>query len=131
MAEQETGPIGRLIGSLSALLASLLAIGRTRLELFSVELQLELQRLAALALWALVALCASVIAAVLLGLSISIVFWDSHRILAALLVTGAFLLAAVLAVLVLRARIRSKPPILAGTLAELARDLERLGRKPS
>ena len=131
MAEQETGPIGRLIGSLSALLASLLAIGRTRLELFSVELQLELQRLAALALWALVALCASVIAAVLLGLSIIIVFWDSHRILAALLVTGAFLLAAVLAVLVRRARIRSKPPILAGTLAELARDLERLGRKPS
>ena len=45
----QQGPIGRLLRSASELLATVLAIGRTRLELLSVELQLELRRVAVIA----------------------------------------------------------------------------------
>lgn len=127
MEEQETGPIGRFMDSVSALLATLLTIGRTRLELLTVELQLEVRRIAAIILWAVIAACASAMALMLAGLAVIVVFWDSHRVLAAIGVSAAFLATALTAVLVLRARIREKPPLLQGTLAELARDAERLG----
>jgi uncharacterized membrane protein YqjE len=65
------------------------------------------------------------------GVAIIVAFWDTHRTLAALLVTGAYLLVAALAGLQVRSRLRSRPPFLAATLAELSRDEEQLrGRDP-
>lgn len=127
MDERARGPLGRFMGSLSTLLATVLGIGRTRLELFAVEVQLELRRLAGLLLWGFIAACASFMALLAGGLFIIIAFWDSHRVLAAGLVAGVYVAGALIAVLVLRAKIRSKPPMFQGTLAELARDSERLG----
>jgi uncharacterized membrane protein YqjE len=46
--------------------------------------------------------------------------------LAAVLVTSVFFLIAAAALLVLRAKIKSKPPLLEGTLAELATDATHL-----
>lgn len=129
MDEQARGPVGRLIDSASACLATLLTIGRTRLELLTVELQLEVRRLVELALLAFIAVCASSVALVMAGISIIAVFWDDHRVLTASLVAGAYLAAALTAVVVLRAKIRRKPPMLQGTLAELARDSEHLKRR--
>ena len=64
MADQ-TQP-GGLFASLKALLATLIAIGHNRLELFSTELQEEIARAASILLWALAALLLAFLA-VLLG----------------------------------------------------------------
>ncbi|CAG0944888.1 hypothetical protein GPROT2_02901 [Gammaproteobacteria bacterium] len=128
MDEQARGPIARFIGSVSAFLATILTIGRTRLELFTVELQLEVRRLAELALWAFIAVCAASVAFVMAGVAIIVTFWDDNRELAAFLVAAVYFATALAAVIILRAKLRRKPPMLHGTLAELARDSERLDR---
>jgi len=131
MDEQARGPVGRFIDSASACLATILDIGRTRLELLTVELQLELRRIAELAVWSFIVVCASSVALVMAGIAIIAVFWDEHRVLAASLVAGVYLATALAAAVVLRAKLRRKAPMLQGTLAELARDSERLGRRAS
>lgn len=120
------GPLGRLIGSAGDLLAGLITIGRTRLELLTVELQLELRRIAELLVLAFVALMAGGIGLLMGGLSIIFAFWDTHRLLAAGLVTATFLALAAVAALLLARRVRDRPRALEGTLAELARDAEQL-----
>ena len=65
MADQ-TQP-GGLFASLKALLATLIAIGHNRLELFSTELQEEIARAASMLLWALGGACCSALLAVLLA----------------------------------------------------------------
>jgi uncharacterized membrane protein YqjE len=116
------GPTGRFLDSLGRLLATALTIGRTRLELLTVELQLEVQRTAALVVWTLVALFAAGAGLLLAGVTVIIVFWNSHRVLAAAIVTAVFLLLALMATAILAYKIRTKPPMLEGTLAELDRD---------
>lgn len=128
MDEQARGPIARLIDSASAFLATILAIGRSRLELFTVELQLEVRRVAELALWAFIAVSAASVACVMAGVAIIVTFWDDHRVLAALLVAAVYFATALTAVIILRGKLRRKPPMLQGTLAELGRDSERLDR---
>ena len=54
--------------------------------------------------------------------SIIFVFWDTHRVLASVGVTSVFFLIAVVAGLMLRAKVRGKPPLLDATLAELKKD---------
>ncbi len=131
MADQDGaatgGPAGRFFASARRLLAQLLAIGRTRMELLSVELRLELQRALQLFVWAAVAVFAGGIGLLLAGVTVIIAYWDSHRLLAALLVTMAFLGLALAAIAVAARKAQTRPPPLEGTLAELARDRERLG----
>lgn len=121
------GPAIRLLGSLRRLIAGALAMARTRLELLGVELQLEVQRAIAVAVWALVATLAGGITLFLAGLTVIIAFWDEHRLVAAVGVTAAFFVFAVVAMAVLLRRLRAWPPMFQATLAELARDRERLG----
>lgn len=116
------GPFQRLLDSLGALLATAIGIGRTRLELLSVELQEELRRVAGLLAWALIGLLAAGWALLFAGLAIVFAFWDTHRVLAAVGVMAAWAALAVVAGVVIRARIRSRPRFLAATLGELARD---------
>ena len=54
--------------------------------------------------------------------SIIFVFWDTHRLAASIAVTSVFFLIAVVAGFMLRAKVRSKPPLLDATLAELKKD---------
>jgi uncharacterized membrane protein YqjE len=126
-----TGPLRQLIASVSGLLATVIGVGRTRLELLSVELREELHRTATLVVWGAVAVLAAGGGVLFAGLAIIFAFWDTHRILAAVLVTlGYFVLAAV-AALVVRSELRSRPPFLQATLGELARDEDELrGRLP-
>lgn len=124
--DQPRGPVRQLIASVSGLLATAIDIGRTRLELLTVELREELHRTAGLLVLGLVAVLATSAGILFAGLAIIFAFWDTHRILAAVLVTlGFFALAGVAAVRV-RAHLRSRPRFLEGTLAELARDEAQL-----
>lgn len=124
------GPIRRLMDSAANLLASVLALGRTRLELLSVEVQLEVRRTVELAIWAIVAAQAAMVGLIMAAFWVVLAFWDSHRLLAAGLVTGFFLALAAGAALVVVARLRARPRFLEGTLTELARDVDRLRGGP-
>jgi uncharacterized membrane protein YqjE len=124
--ESGTGPVAGLFRSLARLIASFVGIARTRLELLTTELQQEIHRVAQIMVWTLIALLAAGIGLFLLALVIVFVFWDTHRLLASVAVTSAFFLIALIAGLVLRAKLRSRPRLLEGTLAELATDVSSL-----
>jgi uncharacterized membrane protein YqjE len=116
------GPFSGLFRSLAQLLATAIGIAQTRLELLSTELQEEIHRVAEIMLWAAVALLAAGVGLFLLALLVIFVFWDTHRVLASIGVTAVFFLIAVSAGLMLRAKVRGKPPVLDATLAELKKD---------
>jgi uncharacterized membrane protein YqjE len=124
--ESPTGPVSGLIGSLRNVVATVVAIAQTRLEIISTELQEEIGRAANLLLWAFVALLAGAIGLFLGALVLIFAFWESHRLLVSLLVMGFFVVLSVLAVLVLRAKLKSRPPLFEATIAELSRDREQL-----
>jgi len=122
----QPGPIRGLFQSIANMLATFVAIGQTRLELLTTELQQEMHRVAEILVWTLIAILAAGIGLFLLALVIIFVFWDTHRILASVIVTAAFFAIALGAGLVLRAKVRNKPRLLDGTLAELAKDRDQL-----
>ena len=107
---------------MAKLLATAIGIAQTRLELLTTELQEEVHRVAEIMLYAAVALISAGVGLFLLSLLVIIVFWDTHRIAASIAVTGTFLLIAVVAALVLRAKVRGKPAMLNATIAELKKD---------
>jgi uncharacterized membrane protein YqjE len=121
-AEPPRGPFSGIFKSIAQLLATAVGIAQTRLELLSTELQEEVHRVAEIMLWATVALLAAGVGLLMLSLVIIFVYWDTHRLAASIAVTSAFFLIAVIAGLMLRAKVRSKPPLLDATLAELKKD---------
>lgn len=120
------GPLGRLLYSLKALLATFVGLTHTRLQLLSTELQEEIYRAAGLLLWALVALLAGALGLLFASFVLIVAYWDTHRLLVSILVMTGFLVMALAATGVLVARVRARPPLLEETLAELARDRQRL-----
>lgn len=120
------GLISGLLGSVHRLAATLVALAHTRLELFTTELQEEVRQVGAILLWAFIAAFAAMMALFLGALAIIFVFWETHRGMASLVMIGAFLAVAASAGLMLRAKLRSKPPLLNDTLAELAKDRNQL-----
>ncbi len=125
-ASGRPGPLRQLIGSVSGLLATAISIGRTRLELFSVEIREELHRIVGLLVWGAIAVLAAGGGILFAGLAVIFAFWDSHRLLAAVLVTLSYFVLAAVAGLVIRSRLRTRPPFLQATLAELASDEDEL-----
>jgi uncharacterized membrane protein YqjE len=128
--DAERGPIGDLLRSLANLLATAVAIAQTRVELLTTELQEEMHRVAEIMVWTCVALLAAGMGLALTALMIVFIFWDTHRVLASCIVTIAFFGIALAAGMVLRAKLRGRPRLLAATLAELTKDREQLaGRR--
>jgi uncharacterized membrane protein YqjE len=84
------------------------------------------RQVARLLVWAFIALFSAMMGLFLGALTVIFLFWDTHRILAALLMTGAFFVLAIAAGLILRLNLNAKPPLLDATLAELAKDREML-----
>ncbi len=125
-ASGRPGPLRQLIGSVSGLLATAIGIGRTRLELLSVEIREELHRVAGLVVWGAVAVLAAGGGVLFAGLAVIFAFWDTHRILASVLVTASYFALAAAAGLVVRSRLRTRPPFLQATLRELASDEDEL-----
>jgi uncharacterized membrane protein YqjE len=108
------------------MLATLLELGSTRLELISVELQEQIEYAAGVLLWGIAAIFFASLTVLLIAFTIVIAFWDEHRLLAAGLVTGAFALIALTAIVVVRQRLRARPRFLAATAGELKRDAAAL-----
>lgn len=120
------GQASGLLRSLSQVLATLVTLAQTRLELLTVELQEEVQRAASLAMVGFVALLAAVLGLLFGGLTVVFIFWDTHRVLAASLVTLVFFAVAGAAVGMLMAKLRAQRRPLDATLSELKKDAESL-----
>jgi uncharacterized membrane protein YqjE len=118
-----------LVGSITRLGRTALALLRTRLEILATEIEEERIRFAGLALLvAAIAFCVQM--AVLLGVILIVVLlWESHRLITLGVLSGAFLAVGVGLFLWLRHRLRTRPRMFASTLGELAKDDERLGRE--
>lgn len=119
-------PVAGLFQSLNNFLATFVAIVHTRLELLTTELQEEVRQVGAILLWAFIAAFAAVMGLFLGALAVIFVFWDTHRLAASLAMVGVFVGLAVVAGLILRHKLTTKPPLLDDTLAELAKDRDQL-----
>ncbi len=115
-----------LFASLRRMLATLLALVHTRLELVGVEIEEQIEHAAAVLLWSIAAIFFASLTVLLLALTVVIAFWDGHRLLAAGLVTASFAATALAAALVVRRRLRQRPRFLAATVGELQRDAATL-----
>ena len=125
------GPVGGLFKSLANLLATVVTIAQTRIELLTTELQEEIHRGVEILIWTLVALLAAAMGLFVTTLVIIFMFWDTHRVLASVLVASSFFALALAALVVLRAKVRDRPRLLEGMFAELAKDRAQLTRRRS
>jgi len=127
----EPSPRPSLMDSAKRMLATLIALVHTRLELFTTEIEEEIQRAASVLLWALVALFFGSLFVMMIGFTIIVAFWDDHRVLAAGGVTGTYLLGTIVFGLLARSRLRAKTRFMAASIEELKRDRESLDRMTS
>jgi uncharacterized membrane protein YqjE len=123
---EEEAPHGGLLHTLRVLLATALATLRTRGELLQVEFEEERLRIAGITLFAVAAVVFLALAVLLLSFFLMLLFWDSHRVLMAGLLALAYLLIGIVCALVARQRWRAKSKLFTASLAELAKDSERL-----
>lgn len=124
------GRAAGLVGSLRALLATVIAMAHTRLELVGTELREELARLGTLVLYCYLALFFGSVGVMLLTLALVVAVWEEHR-LTVLVGSGVVFLA--LTGLVARlavALVRQKPRLFDASLNELERDREQLEKHP-
>jgi uncharacterized membrane protein YqjE len=115
-----------LFAALQGLLATLLAIAHTRLELIGTELQEDIARLGMLLLWGCVALFFASLGIALLALTVLLVFWDSHRLAVATGMTLVFLSLAAWAGVAVARLLRARPMLFEASLRELKRDHAQL-----
>jgi uncharacterized membrane protein YqjE len=115
-----------LAGSLRSFAATAVALLQTRLELLATEVQEEKLRLGAMLLWGIVAIVALLAGLVFLAVLVTVLLWDSHRLLALGIFSALFLgLGIAAAVFALRERGRGST-LFATSLAELSRDRDAL-----
>jgi uncharacterized membrane protein YqjE len=130
MTDVIQGPATNLLRSLVHFGGALLGLAHTRIELLMSEIDEDLGRGLRMLLWAVVALLAGSLGILLSGLTVMIYFWDTHRLAAALGVTGVFLLLSLLAGFMFRARLYEKPRLLDATRTVLQRDALALRSDP-
>lgn len=119
---------GGLVDSAKNLLAKVLAIAETRLDLFSTELEEEIVRLVLILSVAGGALFCLALGALLVVLFIVAAFWDSYRLLAIGLLAGAWFAAGAFMWLAFLKKFRAKPRLFTASIRELAKDREELSR---
>ncbi|HVY24535.1 MAG TPA: phage holin family protein [Steroidobacteraceae bacterium] len=120
------GPIAGLLHSLAQLAATLLSMVHTRIELVTTELQEQARHVITVLLWSLLALLMLGMGCLFAALLVIIVYWDTHRLLAAICVTASFFVIAAVAALTVFIKLRTHPKLLQATLDELKRDQELL-----
>ena len=121
--EPVSGPLRRL-GS------SLLTLGRIRLELLAIEAQEEKERIAGLALWAVLAALLAGFGLLMLVLLFVVALWDSHRLLAIGGAAVVLLAAATAAVFKLKALLAQPTTLFRSSIGELRADAYALRSRP-
>ena len=124
-AAEESRPTG-LFHSGKVLLATLMGIAHTRVELISTEVEEQFARMVSLLVWGLVALFLAFTGVILSAIAFIVLFWDSNRVLAAGGLAVVFVVLAVIAVLGFIARAKARPRLFEASLEELAKDRNQL-----
>jgi uncharacterized membrane protein YqjE len=115
-----------LLESLTALVATLVAIAHTRLDLLSTDLEEEREHLLSLLVWTLVGLFCLGVGVVLVSILVVVAFWDTHRLLVLGGLTGFFLAVGVGAWAFAAHKAKAKPKLFAASLSELLKDRQQL-----
>jgi len=105
-----------LLGSVRSLVDNLLGSVHDRVELISVELQEEKQRLIQLFIWISVAIFTGMMALAFASITVVFLLWDHARIAALSVITVIYAIAAVAAVVALRRQIARQTRPFAATL---------------
>jgi len=119
-----------LFASLRGLLATAADLLRTRLQLLATEVEEEQLRLLGLLAYGLAAFFFLGFGVVLLVIFLTVLLWDSNRLLASGFFTGVFLCCGIAAVFQVQRLIRRKSGLFAASLAELGQDRAALQGKP-
>ena len=127
MSSQDSTSPG-LFASLRGFAATSAALLRTRLELLKVEAQEEVGRIFALLAWGIAAVLLGLAAVVFLAVFLTVLLWDSHRLLALGIFAALFTVAAATAVTLAMKLARQGSQLFSASLAELRRDAEALSR---
>jgi len=126
-SQSETHASPGFLQSLKTFLGTWVDLLRTRLDLFTTELQEERLRLQELVVLGLAALLCLSFGVLLVTLFVVVIFWESNY---RLLVLGGFavlyLAAGVAAGMAARRKARNRPKLFSQTLAELAKDYQHL-----
>lgn len=111
----DPGPVRRLA-------ASLLALGRIRLELLTIELHEEKTRFAGLLFWALFGALLCGFSVLAIAIAVTVWLWDGHRLAAVVGVSVVLVALAGVALARVRALLALPSTLLAASLGELRRD---------
>jgi uncharacterized membrane protein YqjE len=117
---------GSLGSRLRSYAAGAIGILQTRLELLATEVQEEKLRLGTLLAYAAAAFFFLGFGAVLLALFLTVLLWDSHRLLALGIFTALFLAIGIIAALVAARVGRQGSRLFSASIAELAQDREMI-----
>ena len=118
-----------LFASIERVASTLLGIARTRFELASVEIEEQVEYLIGILLWSIGVFFLGVVTTLLGAVTVIVGCWETHRLLAALLVTLLFAVFSLGAYLRVRSLLVRRPRFFGGTLAELDDDIRTL-REP-
>lgn len=115
-----------LLAALRGVLAGAVALLENRLSLLAVELREAKLRLLALLLASLGALILLLAGVVFLAIFLTVLFWDSHRLLVLGIFAALFLAGGFLALVAVRRLLAESGRMFGDTLAELAADRSAL-----
>lgn len=127
---EEAGRAG-LFASLKGLLGTAVTLLHNRLELLGVELAEERGRLVAMLVWGAVALISLGAGLVFVAMFLTVLFWDSHRLLVLGVFSALFVGGGLIALKLALGRARESSRLFAASLAELRRDGEALVGNPA
>lgn len=127
MSDSAERSAGGISGAFSQLIASVIELARTRLELVTIEFDEERERTKSILILSVVAAVFLSLAVVTLSALILAAYWDTHPFLAILAMAVFYGAVGAGALAILSRRERHRP--FAATLAELERDAENLRGK--
>jgi len=117
-----------LLSSIKGLASTVASIAQTRLELLSLDVQIARSKFICLLVMIISALFFLFFGLVMLALFIVIYSWETDRMLALGLLTGAFLSVGVILALLITQSLRKMPRLFEASITELAKDREALSK---
>ncbi len=128
MSDGDSGSASGLLASLRRLVATFVEILHTRGELLSTEIEEEVVRFRELILYGVASLFFLGFGLLLLTLFIIALFWETAGPSVLGIFAFFYLAGGIIAVLIIRHKLKTRPPLFAATLAELDKDREHLTR---
>ncbi len=121
----------RFVASFGHLVGTMIEMGFTRLELLFVDLQEWVEGLVRIFFWAMVMIYSAGVFLLIGSIALIVVFWDTHRVLVAVLEAATFALATLGAFFMMKRHLRVQRSLLTSTFLEFAKDRELFKRPPA